>query len=885
MRSTLDRLLGGISALLVIRGVIRANIEFEQGLIGVGKTTDLAGAQLESLGDEIIALSTRIPVGTRELLTIGQAAGQLGVKGADNILKFTETVARLGTASDLSGDVAATALARILNVTREQTGTVDVLASVIVRLGNNVAATEAEIADHATNVAQATAVYEIGSARAAGFAATLAELGVESQLAGTTIGQTFRALDKAIREGGESLELLQRLTGLSREELAAGFREDPTGVVQAYLRGLGQVVEQGGSAASVLEKFQLANERSLKVLPVLAQNHERLARNIGLAADEAANVTALTIESERAFDSLGSRLGVLRNRIHAVYLLMRDSNGEASDFVQTVSDAIAVLFGLQTGQDAASGSAVALANAVRLVAIALGLVVAVKVPLYFYSVVLSWYTAIATATGLTTSIQLLTASLVGLAAFDFGSYLFNEFRVVHDAALDFIMGIELAWATLVHGFQVGVQVVRALILDAILAVVREVNEHQGMFRALGAVLGVNIPIVNTIAAAATELEKRVEKEQLLADLAVLGSMAELGAEYERITSVYEEIDRQANEQFDAAGRATGRSYYEAFGEGVSEAVDDVLRVIDDSGKRIVEEMNQVTDLDLPGAPVPAELTEGMEELAGAVASVGEEADRSLNSVLQFISSLELERSLIGRINEERDRAIQIAEVENHLRALSVDQLNEVNRALREGLALPELSAEKAELIVQAVDLIRGKLKQLNEAQELDQFFQSAGDSVGQFVGDVIFEFDRLEDVVESFIRSLSRQFFDFFVARQLSQAVAGGLSSLFTRSALGNAFDRGNVVRFAQGGILPGPALFGLRDGLGIAGEAGPEAVVPLVRTRTGRLGVDTTGTGGPRVTVQGPLIAVYANNPDEFGASRRQIMEQGRAMLTRLGS
>ena len=104
------RLLGGVIAVAAVgRGLqqmVKLYADFETGLIGVGKTADLSGAELEALGKDIDELSKRMPVATDELLAIAQSAGQLGVKGSDNILKFTETVAKLGTATDLSGDQA-----------------------------------------------------------------------------------------------------------------------------------------------------------------------------------------------------------------------------------------------------------------------------------------------------------------------------------------------------------------------------------------------------------------------------------------------------------------------------------------------------------------------------------------------------------------------------------------------------------------------------------------------------------------------------------------------------------------------------------------------------------------------------------------------------------
>lgn len=62
-------------------------------------------------------------------------------------------------------------------------------------------------------------------------------------------------------------------------------------------------------------------------------------------------------------------------------------------------------------------------------------------------------------------------------------------------------------------------------------------------------------------------------------------------------------------------------------------------------------------------------------------------------------------------------------------------------------------------------------------------------------------------------------------------------------SANGNIFDDGKLMRFANGGILQSPTLFSFEDAgvtkTGQAGEAGVEAVMPLKRTKDGRLGVE----------------------------------------------
>ncbi len=316
------RLLGGaIAAAAVGRGLqrmVKLYADFETGLIGVGKTADLSGAELEALGKDIDELSKRMPVATDELLAIAQSAGQLGVKGSDNILKFTETVAKLGTATDLSGDQAAMALARILNVTGEALGTVDVLGSVIVALGNNFAATESQIAEMATEVARGAAVFGVGSAQASALAAALAAVGVKSEVAGTSIGRILRMIDAAIRSGGEHLAILTQITGRTAEEIKELFQRDAMAAFALFIDGLKRIGDAGGSVADAMAALGLADQRLLKTIPVLANRADLLAQALEIANRETENATALNEEAARAFESLNNQTEVMWNNIKSL---------------------------------------------------------------------------------------------------------------------------------------------------------------------------------------------------------------------------------------------------------------------------------------------------------------------------------------------------------------------------------------------------------------------------------------------------------------------------------------------------------------------------------------------------------------------------------------
>lgn len=81
------------------------------------------------------------------------------------------------------------------------------------------------------------------------------------------------------------------------------------------------------------------------------------------------------------------------------------------------------------------------------------------------------------------------------------------------------------------------------------------------------------------------------------------------------------------------------------------------------------------------------------------------------------------------------------------------------------------------------------------------------------------------------------------------------------------------LVPFAKGGVVGSATTFSMPDGrIGLAGEAGAEAILPLQRGSDGRLGVSSTG-GGVSVTVN-----VSTPDAGSFVRSEAQVT----AMLAR---
>ena len=141
------------------------------------------------------------------------------------------------------------------------------------------------------------------------------------------------------------------------------------------------------------------------------------------------------------------------------------------------------------------------------------------------------------------------------------------------------------------------------------------------------------------------------------------------------------------------------------------------------------------------------------------------------------------------------------------------------------------------------------------------YFESIKD-VGQQLQDAtVNAFKKMEDSLVEFVTTGKMNFSDFarsVIADLTRIAVRNAMmSSLSGIPILGNLFknEKGNIyaqngiVPFAKGGIVNSPHIFPFKNGTGLMGEAGPEAIMPLRRGAGGRLGVEASG-GGTSVVV-----------------------------------
>lgn len=104
------------------------------------------------------------------------------------------------------------------------------------------------------------------------------------------------------------------------------------------------------------------------------------------------------------------------------------------------------------------------------------------------------------------------------------------------------------------------------------------------------------------------------------------------------------------------------------------------------------------------------------------------------------------------------------------------------------------------------------------------------------------------------------------------QPLTQGLTSMLT-SGLGSLVGGGGggapVAPFAEGGVVASPTFFGSGKSLGLMGERGAEAILPLSRGPDGRLGIAAQGGAARPVTVN---VSIATPDAESFRRSEGQV-------------
>lgn len=305
--------LGATAAAGAIGYSVKAAIDWESAFAGVRKTVEGTPAELDAIAAGIRSMSKEMPVSAIELAAIAESAGALGIARAD-ILSFTRTVAMLGATTNVSSDEAATALGQLQNVLGLTGADFGSFAAALVDLGNKGASTEAQILEIARRAGGSASLVGVAKDEVLGWAAAAANLGMQEEIAGTSLQRFFQVTLSATGTGGAKLKALAGVAGMAAAQFRKGFGKDATGALSAFVRGLGKLPKKERLAV-VQQVFGKSTGLTRLILGLADSFDRNLNPALHNSTTAWADGTAASAEYQKRVETTGAQLEILRNSV------------------------------------------------------------------------------------------------------------------------------------------------------------------------------------------------------------------------------------------------------------------------------------------------------------------------------------------------------------------------------------------------------------------------------------------------------------------------------------------------------------------------------------------------------------------------------------------
>lgn len=291
---------------------VRAAMAFEEAMADVRKVVDFPTPKaFQAMSQDIIAMSTRIPMAAKDIASIVAEAGQAGMQGGE-LLSFAEMAAKVGVAFDMSAGAVGESLAKIKTALGLTVGETGALSDAINHLSNTSASAAPDLVDFMHRVGAAGELYGFTAEQTAAIGSAMIAAGAEANVAATSFRNVGRALAR-----GESASKRQdgayRRLGLSATDVAKRLQHDAVGTlndVLARLRALPKELQ----ASTMTDLF---GDEARAIAPLVG--NAALLEDALKSVEQQANFLGSTQEEyNRRAETTANKMQLFRNQVTAL---------------------------------------------------------------------------------------------------------------------------------------------------------------------------------------------------------------------------------------------------------------------------------------------------------------------------------------------------------------------------------------------------------------------------------------------------------------------------------------------------------------------------------------------------------------------------------------
>ncbi len=293
---------------------VKSAITLESKMADVRKVVDGLDTPdaFKAMTEQVRALSTELPMSADGIAEIVAAGGQAGI-ARDELMQFATDAVKMGVAFDTTAEESGQMMAQwrtAFNMTQDE---VAGLADKINYLGNTGPANAKKISDIVTRIGPLGGVAGVASGEIAAMGATIAGMGVESEIAATGIKNFMLSLT-AGNSATKSQKQALRFLRINPKKLAADMQKDARGTMLSVLDAMAKVPKE--KRAAVLNA--LFGKESLGAIAPLLTNLDLLRTNFRRVADSQQYGSSMQKEYASRAATTENQLLLLQNQLDAI---------------------------------------------------------------------------------------------------------------------------------------------------------------------------------------------------------------------------------------------------------------------------------------------------------------------------------------------------------------------------------------------------------------------------------------------------------------------------------------------------------------------------------------------------------------------------------------
>lgn len=315
----------------VIAGLFKKSIDeaikFESAMAQVSKSMDASKADIDRLGNSLKELSRTIPMSAAGLAEISAAGASLQLP-IDEIVQFTEIVAKMSTAFDIGAEEAGKSAAELMSALGLKIYQLEDLSDAINHISNNSNAAAAGIIDVMARIGSSAKAFGLSAEQAAALGSALLSMGKTSEVAGTAINKMLLVLGNAKNGTAEFKEGLEKI-GMSAVEMSQAIKENPQKALETFFETISKL--DGQDQADILSKMFGAQQQAN--ISAFIGGLKTTQKQFGLVGDKAKYAKSMQKEFEIQSNTTENRLNLLKNALTEIGINL------GNEFLPLIGDA------------------------------------------------------------------------------------------------------------------------------------------------------------------------------------------------------------------------------------------------------------------------------------------------------------------------------------------------------------------------------------------------------------------------------------------------------------------------------------------------------------------------------------------------------------------